>query len=367
MSRCTRKEVPTLTWIENLLTSVSATWGGVLLVLLSAVLLSAVTFYLGRRVIVRVTTSDSMLRHVLVSSLGPARWAVPVALGLLVLQAAPDELRWINGARHITGLLLIGLCTSLTMRALSGFATGLLVRYAENLEARRIHTQARVLSRLGQVVVLLAGLAFMLMTFPGARQVGTSLLASAGVLGLVVGIAARPVFSNLIAGLQIALTQPIRIDDVLIVNGEWGRVEEITGTYVVFRVWDDRRLVIPLQWFIDNPFENWTRTGSALLGTVFLWVDFALPLGPLRAELERVVKTCPEWDGRLVRLHVTDTNERAMQVRVLVSAQDAGRMFELRCKVREALIHFIQSQYPGRLPRLRVDDIRADEQQPLAA
>jgi small-conductance mechanosensitive channel len=363
--------VPTLTWIENLLTPVSSTWGGVLLVLVLAVTLSVLTFYAGRRLIERMTTPESMLRHVLMSVLGPARWAVPVAVGLLVLQAAPASLPWMDGARHITGLLLIGLCTSLSMRALTGFANGVLARYPvdveENLEARRVHTQARVLSRLAQVVVFLAGLAFMLMTFPGARQVGTSLLASAGVLGLVVGIAARPVFSNLIAGLQIALTQPIRIDDVLIVRGEWGRVEEITGTYVVFRVWDDRRLVIPLQWFIDNPFENWTRTGTALLGTVFLWVDFALPLAPLRAELERVVKTIPEWDGRLALLHVTDTNDRAMQVRALVTAQDAARMFELRCKVRESLIDFIQGQYPGRLPRLRVDDLRLDEKQPLAA
>jgi small-conductance mechanosensitive channel len=195
----------------------------------------------------------------------------------------------------------------------------------------------------------------MLMAFPGMRQVGTSLLASAGVAGIVVGFAARPVLSNLIAGLQIALTQPMRIDDVLIVNGEWGRVEEIRGAYVVLRIWDERRLVIPLQWFTENPFENWTRTTSSLLGTVFLWLDFRVPLEPLRAELQRIVQEAPQWDGRVAIIQVTDTNERAMQIRVLVSAADSGQAFDLRCRVREGLLGFVQREYPDGLPRLRAE------------
>jgi small-conductance mechanosensitive channel len=174
------------------------------------------------------------------------------------------------------------------------------------------------------------------------------------VLGIVGGLAARPVFSNLIAGLQIALAQPIRIDDVLIVEGEWGRVEEITSTYVVLRIWDERRLIIPLQWFIENPFQNWTRTNSEILGTVFLFADYRLPLDPVRAELQRVLETAPEWDRRVNVLQLTDVTERTIQIRVLVSARSSGLAFDLRCRVREALVTFIQREYPDCLPQVRV-------------
>jgi small-conductance mechanosensitive channel len=211
------------------------------------------------------------------------------------------------------------------------------------------------------VLVMIAGVSMALMTFPGARQVGASLLASAGVLGIVGGLAARPVFSNLIAGLQLALAQPIRIDDVLIVNGEWGRVEEITGTYVVLKIWDERRLIVPLQWFIENPFENWTHTSSQILGTVFLYLDFATPVAPLRAELKRLVEGAPEWDGRVCGLHVTDASERAMQIRILVSAGSAGKAFDLRCKVRESMLAFVAREYPDCLPRIRMPQASSQE------
>ena len=207
------------------------------------------------------------------------------------------------------------------------------------------------------VMVALAGAAMALMTFPGARQVGASLLASAGVLGIIGGIAARPVFSNLIAGLQLALAQPIRLDDVLVVKGEWGRVEEITGTYVVLKLWDERSLIVPLQWFIENPFENWTRSTAQILGTVLLYLDFAMPMAPLRAELERVVRAAPEWDKRVCMLQVTDASERAMQVRILVSAASAGKSFDLRCKVREALLAFVAREYPQHLPEVRLPQV----------
>jgi small-conductance mechanosensitive channel len=192
------------------------------------------------------------------------------------------------------------------------------------------------------------------MTFPGARQLGASLLASAGVLGIIGGLAARPVFSNLIAGLQLALAQPIRLDDVLIVQGEWGRVEEITGTYVVLRIWDERRLIIPLQWFIENPFQNWTRSTSRILGTVFLNVDYALPVEALRTEARRLVEQAPEWDQRVFVVQVTDATERTMQIRVLVSASDSGKAFDLRCRVREGLLEWLAREYPQCLPTSRV-------------
>jgi small-conductance mechanosensitive channel len=286
-----------------------------------------------------------------------------------VLEAAPDELRWISAARHTSVLLLVASLIWLVISMINGLTNGIIALHPatgdDNLEARRIYTQARVLCRSAIVVVLLAGLALMLMTFPGAKQLGASLLASAGVLGIIAGLAAKPVFSNLLAGLQIALAQPIRIDDVLIVKGEWGRVEEITGTYVVLKIWDERRLIIPLQWFIENPFENWTRTGSQITGVVQFNVDFSMPVAPLRAELERLVPTLPEWDKRFFNLQVTDSNERTMLIRILLTAQSSSKAFDLRCKVREAMIGFMQREYPQHLPTLRVLD--GDPPAPFAA
>src|SRR5690606_6285354 len=249
--------------------------------------------------------------------------------------------------------------TWLVVSVIRGFADGLIAAHpvdvADNMNARRIHTQTRVIARTTMVIVGIIGAAMMLMTFPGARQVGASLLASAGVIGIVGGLAAKPVFSNLIAGLQIALTLPIRIDDVLIVDGEWGRVEEITGTYVVLRIWDERRLIIPLNYFIENTFQNWTRNSAQLLGSVDFPVDYGMPLAPLRAALERVVKAAPEWDGRFFNLVVTDATERTMQIRVLCTAASSGQAWDLRCRVREGLIDYMQREHPQHLPRLRIE------------
>jgi small-conductance mechanosensitive channel len=324
-----------------------------------AVIVALVVHRIGRVLVLRLVRFSVLLTAVARHIDRPAAWLLPLVALQGVWHGTPDDLAGIGGVRHINGLLLIGAVTWTLIAAVRGVADGIITLnpadVADNLQARRILTQTRVLSRTVMVVILIAGMSFMLMTFPGARQLGASLLASAGVVGLVAGIAARPVFSNLIAGLQIALAQPIRIDDVLIVNGEWGRVEEITGTYVVLRIWDQRRLIIPLQWFIDNPFENWTRSSAELLGTVFLWVDYALPLEPLRREALRICESSPDWDGRLCKIQVTDANERAMQVRVLVSAASSGQAWELRCLVRERLIDFIQREYPHALPRLRAE------------
>jgi small-conductance mechanosensitive channel len=333
-------------------------WFGTWLAALIAVPLALIVHRLGGLVLRRLTRAVPALHAMVLRCQPAARLVLPLLALQAVWQAAPDELHLIAGVRHLNGLLLIATTTWLALRAIGGLADGVIAQHPadveDNLNARRIHTQTRVLARTAMTLVLLAGAALMLMTFPGARQVGASLLASAGVIGIVAGLAAKPVFSNLIAGLQIALAQPIRIDDVLIVQGEWGRVEEITGTYVVLRIWDERRLIIPLQWFIENPFQNWTRTSAQLLGTVFLNVDFGMPLAPLRAELERLVQGMPEWDGRVVKLQVTDTTEHSMQLRILVTAQSSGLAFDLRCKVREALIDFMQREYPQHLPNLRV-------------
>ncbi len=309
-------------------------------------------------VLVRHATHPIPVAHTVAISCIPAmRVLLPMIALQLVWQAASDDLRYINAVRHINGLAVIACGCWLLIAAIGGLANGIIAQHPadveDNLAARRIATQARVLSRIAMTGVIMAGTAMMLMTFPGARQVGASLLASAGVVGIVAGIAARPVFSNIIAGLQIALAQPIRIDDVLIIEGEWGRVEEITSTYVVLRIWDERRLIIPLQWFIEHPFQNWTRTSSEILGTVFIFADYALPLDPLRAELQRVLEAAPEWDRRVSVLQLTDVTERTIQIRILVSARSSGLAFDLRCRVREALVTFIQREYPECLPKVR--------------
>lgn len=315
-------------------------------------------FYILSRIVRRfrnLALVDSFLRAI--------RLPVMLMLPLLFVQVAvsnvPTGTPFAAPVRHLLSIALIGIITFLCVRLVGVAAESMINRYSvdvpDNLKARSIHTQIRVFSRILSTLVIVIGVSALLMTFPGVRQIGSSLLASAGVAGLVAGFAARPVLGNLIAGMQIALAQPIRIDDVLIVNGEWGRVEEITGSYVVIRIWDERRLIVPLEWFIQNPFENWTRTSSQIMGTIFLWVDYSLPLAPLRDELLRVCQASPDWDGRVCGLQVTDTTERAVQLRALVSAQDASKAWDLRCTVREALIAYIQENHPACLPRLRTD------------
>jgi len=284
-----------------------------------------------------------------------------------VLQAAPDVLYGIDAVRHGGTVAIIATGTWLAMRLAAAIADAVALRYpldvADNLHARRIRTQTRVLTRTLATLIGVVGFSLALLTFPGVRSVGAGLLASAGVIGIAAGLAAKPALGNLLAGLQIALTQPIRLDDVVIVEGEWGRIEEIGRTFVVVAIWDQRRLVLPLQYFIERPFQNWTRTSSQILGTVFLWVDYGLPLEPLRAELARVCRAAPEWDGRLALVQVTDTSERAMQLRVLVSAADASKAWDLRCRVRESLIAYLQRDWPQFLPRLRAQLIAQPEGQ----
>ncbi len=345
--------------MNALLAFTGTPWIDLLIALVGAIAVALVAHAIGAAVIGRILRfheiGSLVLRHVR----APARWVLVFAAVGLVLQAAVPEFPSISSIRHAVGLLFIGAVTWLALGAIEALVE-IVVRLnpsdvRDNLEARRLRTQARVLGRTLKTFALIFGVAAALITFPGVRQFGATLLASAGMAGLVAGFAARPVLGNVIAGLQIAFTQPIRIDDVLIVEGEWGRVEEITGAYVVVKIWDERRLVVPLQWFIEHPFQNWTRSSSQIIGTVFLWVDYTTPLAPLRAELERLCEAAPEWDRRVQVLQVTDVNERAMQLRALASSENASLNWDLRCKLREGLVDFLQREYPGHLPRLRAE------------
>ncbi len=223
----------------------------------------------------------------------------------------------------------------------------------DNLLARKHLTQVRVLRRVVDTLLIMVTVGAVLMTFEPVRQYGVSLFASAGVAGLVVGFAARPVLSNLIAGIQLAVTQPIRIEDAVVIENESGRIEEITSTYVVVRLWDMRRMIVPLTYFIEKPFQNWTRESANQIGAVLINVDYATPVDRVRQKAEEIVKASPLWDGNLVKLHVTDADAQSMQLRVIAGARSSGDAFELRCEIREKLIDFLQRELPQALPRQR--------------
>ncbi|MCF7786687.1 MAG: mechanosensitive ion channel family protein [Prosthecobacter sp.] len=285
------------------------------------------------------------------------RLVFPVVALLMVLPLLnldPDMLLVFN---RITSLFLIGSMSWLIIQGLDAFERVLLSRHQldtpDNHEARRIFTQANLLKKVIVAVVLILTAGSMLMVFDSVRQYGSSILASAGIAGLIIGVAAQRSIAGLLAGFQIAIAQPISIEDVVVVEGEWGRIEEITLTYVVVRIWDQRRLVLPINYFIEKPFQNWTRQTAEVLGTVFLQVDYSAPVGQLRDELTRIVKASSHWDGRVVGLQVTDSKDSTLELRALASAADGSKAWDLRCEIREKLVEYIRTNHPESLPRIR--------------
>ncbi len=283
---------------------------------------------------------------IIVAALGPAVTASP-------LNDAQSE-----AARHGLLVLFILLLGWMAMTALDIAAAlylrGFKVDVEDNLLARKHITQVRILRRAVAILVGIVTLALALMTIPGVRQWGVSLLAAGGAASLIVGLALQPLLTNLIAGIQIAVTQPIRIDDAVIVEKEWGNIEEINATYVVVRLWDWRRMVLPLSYFIQTPFQNWTRESAALIGTAMLYVDPAAPVDKLRAKLEEIAKDSPRWDGKVVNLAVTDIRPEVMEIRCLVSARNAPTTFDLRCEVREKMMAFLRDELPEAFPKQRL-------------
>ncbi|MFQ5944307.1 MAG: mechanosensitive ion channel family protein [Anaerolineales bacterium] len=260
---------------------------------------------------------------------------------------------------HILDIWIIGSLAWLAKRAVEMIRQAVIARYPidveDNLEARRVRTQTRIFARVLNVAIIVLGIALILMTFPGVREFGTALLVSAGFGAIAVGMAAQSSLGSIFAGIQIALTQPIRLDDVVIVEGEWGRVEEITLTYVVVRIWDQRRLVVPISYFIENSVENWTRSNAEILGTVFMYADYTIPVGQIRSKLKELLDDTPLWDGRAWGVVVTDTTERTVEIRALMSAEDSSKAWDLRCHIRERLLEFLQKEFPQSLPRLRLE------------
>lgn len=260
---------------------------------------------------------------------------------------------------HLLTLLVIISLTWLAIRTLYAVREHLVKRAEkssiDNINTRALRTKLNILLKIAVFAVGIVGGATALMTFPKIQQLGISILASAGVAGIIIGFAAQKSLSNLLAGIQIALTQPIRIDDVVIVDGEWGNIEEITLTYVVVRIWDRRRLIVPITYFVEKIFQNWTRISADLMGTVFIYVDYTAALSEIRAALDAILIGTDLWDGKIKNLSVTDTTAQTMEVRVLVSAADSSKLWELRCYVREKLITFLQQKYPVYLPKTRLE------------
>ncbi len=236
----------------------------------------------------------------------------------------------------------------------------------DNLEARKIRTRLRVLRQAVTVLIYFVTIAAILMTFPNARNIGVSLFASAGVAGIVVGFAARPVLSNLLAGIQIALTQPIRIDDAVVIEGEWGWIEEITWTYVVVKIWDWRRLIVPLTHVIEQPFQNWTRETASIIGNVTWHTDYTVPVDEMRAKLKEFLQASPHWDGNVQVLQVINSGTETMELRALMSAKNSPTAWDLRCEIREKMINWLQQAHPKALPRRRAN-LHMDEAERLMA
>lgn len=293
----------------------------------------------------------------------PAQLLVALLMAQFTVHLTTETGAWRGPLLH--GLLLgaIGaggwLVASLLLLAEATVTARLDLDDPDNLEARRAHTQLLVLRRVTIAVVGVLTIGAALYTFPAVRGIGASLLASAGLLGVIGGLAAQSTLSNLFAGLQLAFGNRLSIEDVVVVEGEWGTVEELTLGYVVINVWDERRLILPTSYFTTYPFVNWTRSGQDLLGTVELDLDWTVPVPELRAELERFVRDHPAWDGRVVSLLVTDATGGLVRVRPLISAEDADRVWELRCVVREHLVEWVRRHYPDALPRTRHEISRA--------
>ncbi|SDB04727.1 Mechanosensitive ion channel [Desulfonatronum thiosulfatophilum] len=303
--------------------------------------------------------SDKLLALVPKHLTAPSRLLFPLLVLMVIAPnlVMPEEM--LETFRHVLSILfilaiawsLIRFTSLLQEAALRGFQ----INTKNNLAARKMHTQIGILRRILIFIISVIAISSMLMTLDNVRQIGVSLLASAGVIGIIAGFAAQRSISTLFAGVQVALTQPIRLDDVVIVEGEWGRIEEITLTYVVVRIWDQRRLIVPITFFMEQPFQNWTRVTSEILGTVFLYTDYTVPVDVLRAELHRILKESPNWDGRVWGLQVTDATDRTLELRALMSAEDAGAAWDLRCHVREKLLEYVQREHPQALPRVRAE------------
>ena len=299
------------------------------------------------------TTASSIIRFVK----RPLGYFLPVLVFSFVAPLMPFNGGSLEVMRRVIEAILIITFASVLIGVVYVFKDVIRQSYqiskADNFRERKVITQLQFIKRLVVIAIGFVALALVLMSFATVRKIGTGLLTSAGIVGIIVGFAAQRSLANLLAGFQIAFTQPIRIDDVVLLEGEYGNIEEITLTYVVVKIWDQRRLVLPINYFIEKPFQNWTRSNAELLGTIFIYTDYSIPVDAVRSELERLAAESPMWDKRVCKLHVTESKEKTLELRALVSAHDSPTAFELRCEIREKLVLYIQQNFPDSLPKTR--------------
>ena len=345
-------------------------WAWPLILLAVAIFVGWAVHALLWRALARMLRRSSWWRQALARARNPARLAIILLAVSVGVSASGLPMEFQDAVARTISVIMIGLL-GWTAILLTNLFTDRLIRGhrletedgEDNVHGRKVVTQVRVLRRTTNILIFIIAAASVLLTFDGVRQHGVSLFASAGVAGLAVGFAARPVLANLIAGVQIALTQPIRLEDVVIVEGEWGWIEEIGATYVVVRIWDWRRMVVPLSYFIEKPFENWTREGTSIIGAVTWHVDYSVPVETLRAKLIEFVESSSLWDGQVAKMHMTDANEKTIVVRGIMSARNSIATWELRCEIREKLIAWLQAEYPQALPRFRAEISRSGAEQ----
>jgi small-conductance mechanosensitive channel len=339
-------------------------WAPDWLVSASMLVLAALLAVIAHSIVIRLVLRLLRERHphlraFLAGTKTMTRLALVIVALFIVLPAAPIEADLESVIAKVLLVVTIALMGWAVITVVGMSADLYLMRFerdvADNLLARKHLTQVRVLARAVNTVLIIATVGAALMTFDAVRHYGVSLFASAGVAGIIAGLAARPLLSNLLAGVQIAMTQPVRIDDSVLIENEFGRIEEITSTYVVIRLWDLRRMIVPLAYFIEKPFQNWTRESTSLIGSVTLHVDYTAPVERIRAKATEIVKASALWDGQLVKLQVVEAHEATIELRVIVSARSSGDAFDLRCALREQLVDFLQSEIPSALPRMRRD------------
>ncbi|GAA4929574.1 mechanosensitive ion channel family protein [Mucilaginibacter defluvii] len=335
-------------WLWNILITITAVIIGLIIKL---IIKSILNFYKNRN-------DYSLFRSIIVHTGRPMNHFVPLLVLNLMLPLMDMQKRfYIPFSRFIEISLIISFAV-LLVSSIKVFEDYMYHVYdlnkEDNLKERKIRTQLQFIRRILVTFIVLVAVAVVLLSFDNVRKIGAGLLTGVGIGGIIIGFAAQKSLANFLAGFQIAFTQPLRIDDVLVVEGEWGRVEDITLTYVVLNIWDQRRLILPINYFIEKPFQNWTRTTSQILGTVFLYLDYNTPVDAIRAEFDRLLDATKLWDKRVKVIQVTDAKENTIEIRALMSARNSSQAFDLRCYIRENLINFLRDNYPESLPLQRV-------------
>lgn len=350
-----------MNFINSIVQDISETLPDNLLVIPVLLFLSLVVYFTANIILKRIERSSDhfVLRNIRKRLKSPTLvilLLISLLSGISVVQESPEDF---SGLKHLLFLVLIGSLAWLAIKFVKAARMIVLSRYdvseKDNLKARKVNTQFLIIERILIFIIVLLAIAISLMTFDSIQRIGVSLFASAGIAGIILGFAAQKILASVLAGFQLAITQPIRLDDVVIVENEWGWIEEITLTYVVVRIWDKRRLVVPTTYFIEKPFQNWTRVSADLLGTVFIYTDYRVPFDELRKELTRLLEGNKLWDGQVNVLQVTNATQSVVEIRALLSTADSPSGWDLRVYVREKLIEFIQNNYPESLPRTRIE------------